>query len=91
MVVDAEVTTNPADLANVHDAAGPVADNTYSIRVRIGTVSNSTYIADEYWAQVDSDLDRLAPENFGLRLSVSNITSNFTWQNMQVTFRGTIT
>jgi hypothetical protein len=89
MVVDACVTGNAADLANTATPTGTQTDNTYSLRIRKGAVSNSTYISNQYYAQVDSQLVKGAPENFGLLLTVSNITSNITSQTVIVTFRGT--
>jgi hypothetical protein len=89
MVADAQVTTDAANLNNAIDATGTQTDDTYSLRIRRGAVSNSTYISEHYYAQVDSQLSKGSPENFGFRLTISNITSNITSQTVVVTFRGT--
>ena len=86
MVVDAKVTTNAANLALAETATGTQTDNTYSIRVRKGTVSNSTYFSQHYWAVVDSAVT--TTENFGMLVTVSNITSNWSSQTVVITFRG---
>ncbi len=90
-VVDAQVTTDALGLNNAVGATGTQTDDTYSLRIRRGTVTNSTYISEHYWAQVSSALDRGAAgsQNFGFRLTISNITSNITSQTVVVTFRGT--
>ena len=88
MVSSIEVTDDPENLAPDEDSP-PTGNDAYALRVLAGSVSDTPWVKESGWAQLDSDIDKGGSDQFGLRLYVSNLTQNFTWQHMVVTVRGT--
>jgi hypothetical protein len=90
MTTDIMITDDPNNLA-VDEDSPPTGNDAYALRVLAGSVSDTPWVKESGYVDLDSDIDQGGSNNFGLRLYVSNLTQNFTWQTMVVTLRGTTT
>jgi len=89
MVTSAQVTTSPADLA-INETAIPTDDNKFALYLIGGTASGvNAYMKSSTTIQLDSELDTGGTDTFGFNLYISNLSSNFSWQNMVITLTAT--
>jgi len=90
MLTEARITTTPAGLTVEESGFGASpADNRYALQVIAGSVSDTPWVAESVYRQIDSEIDMGQSDNFGLNMYMSNITTNLSWQTMVVTLRGT--
>jgi hypothetical protein len=89
MDTDATISTKPANF-NIDADSPPTGNDKYALLALQGSISSAPWFDEApTYVNLDSDIDMGGSDTFGLRLYISNVTSNFTWQTMVVTLRGT--
>ena len=89
MLTEIRITSKPAGLVTDNNSV-PDGDDEYSLKVIQGSVSDAPWIPQSTYVQLDDDLDTTGDDTFGLSLYLSNITTNLTWQTINITLRGSV-